>query len=171
MALMVFKGDPKLGGIPRKSRVTIEALPKRTMIFDGIASGSVSIDADPCKYVANVTNLKDNGDGPRGASYIMTFLHECTEEQYQNLKDVAPQFSRPIITSDGLRYRCGFIGCDVDDITSRLSAALHEADHFGIDLLNDPSALETAKHQGASYNKKARAAKVADATPMRPGRG
>jgi len=125
----MFAGDKAKGGIPRKSSVRVESLPKKQIIFSGIVSKSLALDLDPGRYIYSVTKLI----GEKALiNYTGEFYHEIEPAAWEKLKDMQPQMCRPIHTTDGARWRCTFPRCRDEEFTSAVSALLHEVSHFGI---------------------------------------
>lgn len=129
MSTVLFEGDKAQGGIPRKSTVRVETLPKRHVIFNGVVSKSIALDLDPGRYVYSVTKLI--GDKTM-INYIGEFYHEIEPAAWEKLKLLEPQMCKPMHTSEGLRWRCTFPRCREEEFTSGVSALLHEISHFGI---------------------------------------
>ena len=131
MPTFLFKGIEKLGGIPRHSRVRVEALPKRHSVFSGTVTNSVALELDPGKYAFKIGNFKTKG---ATVTYAGTFLWGVTEEEYNKLKDLKPKTMKISNTSEGVRYLCQYTGCD-GEFTSRTGAVLHESEHMGQTLI------------------------------------
>lgn len=128
MPTFLFKGVKERGGIPRKAKVRIEALPKRYCVFTGTVSGSVALELDPGKYAFKVGSFPE---GKPGIKYTGTFLWGVTEEQYLILSKLRPRNMRIVNTSEGVRYYCQYSGCDLE-FTSATGAILHETgEHQG----------------------------------------
>ena len=51
MPTVQISGDPKRGGIPRNSKVRIEALPNKIVVFKGKVTESITMNFDPGKYI------------------------------------------------------------------------------------------------------------------------
>lgn len=156
MSTFLFKGDEKQGGIPKKARVRIEALPDKTPVFSGTVSDALYVELDPGKYAASVVKLTGS-NGMRdidNCCYTMEFLHEVSEESWQELKTIRPKLARVINTSEGPRYRCRIPGCDHEG-TTPVSALMHEVtDHLGVkreDFLANPrgARVKAAIQKGA----------------------
>ena len=122
-------------GIPRNSKVRIEALPLKTVVFKGRVTDSITMNFDPGKYIYSVTKFTD--DHQDDLTYVGDFLVGMNDKQFNKLSRMKPKIMKPFLSSEGVRYRCAFIGCD-DEVTSRISAVLHEAEHQGVDLLAEP---------------------------------
>lgn len=128
MPTFLFKGVKEKGGIPRRSKVRVESLPKRYCVFSGTVSGSVALELDPGKYAFKVGCFPE---GKPGMKYTGVFLWGVTEEQYQLLANLRPRNMRIVNTSDGVRYYCQYSGCDLE-FTSATGAILHETgEHQG----------------------------------------
>lgn len=144
MSTILFEGDKKQGGIPRKSSVRIESLPRRSVVFSGTVSKSIALDLDPGKYIYSVTKLiAAPGLNSRGEmiNYGGEFYHGVEPAAWEKLKNMRPQMCRVMQTSDGPRWRCSFPRCREEEFTTELSALLHEIGHFGIaeaDFLKNP---------------------------------
>lgn len=145
MSTILFEGDKKQGGIPRKSSVRVESLPSRSVVFSGTVSKSVALDLDPGRYIYSITKIISPPGlaGGRGQmiNYSGEFYHEVTPEAWEKLKAMAPQMCKVMQTSDGPRWRCSFPRCREEEFTSAMSALLHEVSHFGISeekFLKDP---------------------------------
>ena len=127
--------------IPNKTRVRIEALPSRNVVFDQKVSRSVNMDFDPGRYVYTMTkmlNVRSDGSPGHCARVDGEFLVDVTDAQYQQLLDCQPRLHRSSMTSEGGRWICTSPGCARESQT-RIAAFLHEAqDHFGIDPLKNP---------------------------------
>jgi hypothetical protein len=139
MGTILFQGDKSKGGIPRKSSVRIESLPKKHVVFSGVVSKAIALDLDPGRYIYSVT--KHITGTKNLISYVGEFYHEVEHAAWEKLKDMAPQMCKVMQTSDGLRWRCTFPRCREEEFTTELSALLHEISHFGIsetDFLKNP---------------------------------
>lgn len=134
MSVVVIKGDPEKGGIPRKSRVRLEDLATRRYIFSGEASGSIHLDLDPGGYVGKVHCRRR---GMRTVSYTFKFFHEMDEKTYNRLKRWRPKFSTARQTSKGLIYTCSLVGCE-HETSSRIYAVMHDGAHKDINVLTTP---------------------------------
>lgn len=138
MSTIMFEGDKKQGGIPRKSSVRVESLPSRSVVFSGTVSKAIALDLDPGKYVYSITKIL----GPKAIiNYSGEFLHEVTEEAWKKLSTMGPQMCKVMQTTGGPRWRCNFPRCREEEFTTSLSALLHEVSHFGISedkFLKDP---------------------------------
>lgn len=135
MSTILFEGDKKQGGIPRKSSVRVESLPGRSVVFNGTVSKSIALDLDPGKYIYSVTKLiSPPGKAGRGQiiNYSGEFFHEVEPEAWAKLQAMSPQMCRVMQTSDGPRWRCSFPRCREEEFTSAMAALLHEVGHFGI---------------------------------------
>lgn len=130
--LLSITGIPEKGGIPRKSEVRIEAMPKRRCIFTGKVSNAANIDLDPGKYAICITKMV-KGRRDLNVSYSYQILHGLTEEQWTKFQFQRATKQKVLYTSDGFRWRCQWPGCDVE-CTSRIGAYIHECqDHLEID--------------------------------------
>lgn len=127
MPTFLFKGIEEKGGIPRRSRVRVEALPKRTPVFNGRVDGSVALPLDAGKYAFSVACFRK---GQPGLKYNGVFLWGLTEKEFDRLSRLSPKAAKKMNTTDGVRYQCQFTGCD-DELTSATAAVLHEAEHQG----------------------------------------
>jgi len=171
VSTILFEGDPKQGGIPRKSSVRVESLPKKSVVFSGTVSKSLALDLDPGKYIYSVTKLI----GPKTmVNYIGTFYHEITPEAFEKLITCAPQMCKSIHTSDGPRWRCTFPRCKDEEFTSEVSALLHEVGHFGVSeaaFLKNPDmrVLYDGQSRVEEYIEQAKMqAKASGAVPIDP---
>lgn len=151
MSTFVLSGNPAKGGIPRKSRVRLVALPKRSLVFSGVVSKSLSIDLDPGRYAYTVMKHLGNRKVIR---YTEEFMHEVTAEAWSKLKDMHPSMCKVMNTGGGPRYRCTFGGCQEDEFTTALSALLHEVSHSGI----SPEAFLANPELSVLYNAQAKLA-------------
>ena len=129
MAVVTFSGDPAHGGIPRGSKVRIEALPERRRIWSGKASKSVSLDLDPGKYVFCVNYAPPGGYG--AIKYVQEVFVDIDEEQFKKLSHASPTLLHPVITSEGTVWRCTIPQCK-SEVTSKVAAIMHEAEHRGV---------------------------------------
>ena len=148
MPTVQISGDPKRGGIPRNSKVRIEALPNKTVVFKGKVTESITMNFDKGKYIYSVTKFTDEHQDD--LSYVDSFLVGMTDEQFNRLKMMKPKVLKPFLSSEGVRYRCTYIGCD-GEYTSRISAVLHEAEHQGINLLKNPEKSPEAAEKTQEY--------------------
>ena len=114
-------------GIPRKARVRVEALPEKTLVWKGVASGSLSVDLDPGKYIYKVHKVLGK---KRFTGFCNQFLHELTEDQFNRLQHVQPKRSSFRITSEGPMYICGFTSCN-NTYSSGTAMVMHELEHQG----------------------------------------
>jgi hypothetical protein len=178
MGTILFEGDKKQGGIPRKASVRVESLPSRSVVFSGTVSKSIALDLDPGKYTYSVTKLiqPPGLQGGRGQmiNYIGEFFHEVEPAAWEKLKHMGPQMCRPIQTSDGPRWRCTFPRCREEEFTSAMSALLHEVGHFGVSqdrFLKDPdlSVLYDGQGRVEEYMQETKAAaKAQGIAPLDP---
>jgi hypothetical protein len=120
-------------GIPRNSRIRLESLPKRRVIYDGTASKSLPIDLSPGKYAISISKFTD--EGLADFSYEYEFYHECTEQQFRALVNAKPTFVKIMNTSQGPRWRCTIKPCDFES-TSQYDAVIHEWEHRGVNILD-----------------------------------
>jgi hypothetical protein len=140
MSTYKFEGDPEQGGLPRGSNIRIEEAMGRNVVFEEKLKhnhGSVHIELDPGKYLYSIVRLTEVAeDGTRDIEdcrYDGWFLHEITEEAYNQMKTMKPRLTRTINTSEGARWKCLVAGCK-EEFTSPVSALLHEVvEHMGID--------------------------------------
>ena len=121
--------------IPPNSKVRIEALPQRHLVWEGMATKSVSRNFDIGKYLFVITRIETE-DGSIITNRRGEFLVGCTEEQWQKLQYKRPKLSHLRITSDGTTWTCGFMGCR--NLSSSMMGALeHEYTHYAVNLLED----------------------------------
>jgi hypothetical protein len=121
----------------QRARWRIEALPNRSLVWEGRARGGVTLDLDPGKYVwaasyydrQKFNNFKLSGE----------FFHDITADQWRHIEYIRPRIAKAMMTTGGMIYRCQFVGCD-EEHTNRIAAAIHEGEHQGIDLLASPEA-------------------------------
>ena len=124
----------------------VETMPDRKIVIKNMeAKGSITVAADPGKYVWACKNIAKNEIKRKHLRFKFSgyVLHEVTEDQWQVLSDIRPMVARAMHTMRGVVWHCGFVGCD-EEHTSRLSSAVHEAKHQGIDLLKDPNKVSQA---------------------------
>lgn len=115
----------------------VESLPNRGLVWKGTARGSATLDLDMGKYVW-VAHFNDKTK-MNNFKYREEFLHEVTQEQWDELYHMSPRIAKPMHTTQGLLWHCQFVGCD-EQHTSRIAAVLHEAEHQGVDLMSNPEA-------------------------------
>lgn len=136
--------------IPRKSRLRVESLPSRTVVWKGIASKQWSFDLDEGKYVYKIH--KSLGVGRKCINYTGAFLHGVTDEEFEKLQHIAPSRASYRVTSDGGEYNCGFTGCN-EQYSSTMAMVKHELEHQGLtlqDLLDKPSEdIQETLNEGA----------------------
>lgn len=141
MSTFKFVGNPKLGGLPRGSRVRIEALPQRMVAFEGEdINDAVYVDLDPGKYAFSVVR-KSSPAKIDDAIYKDEFFHEMSEESWKAIQRFEPRLFKVIHTSKGVRWRCQHPLCE-DEFSTTTAALLHEMEHFGIsreEFLADPT--------------------------------
>lgn len=125
------------GEIPEDTRVRVEALPFRNVVWDGIASGSVTLNLDLGKYVVKMTKPLT---GRNIWNQQFEFLNGVTEEQFAVLCSLSPKRAISRQVSDGNVMLTCQMGFDCKKKTSSaVDMILHEAEHMGIsraDLLN-----------------------------------
>ena len=161
--------------IPSKTRVRIEALPSRNVVFDQRVSRSVNMEFDPGRYVYSMTkmlNVRSDGSPGRCTRVDGEFLVDVTDAQYQQLLDCQPRLHRTSMTSEGGRWICMSPGCARESQT-RLAAFLHEAqDHFGVDPLKDPSKASEVEMRAEEFKlsriRDKQARRAAEDSPMGP---
>lgn len=140
MAIVTLPVPESINGgiIPDETRVRVEALPHRNLVWDGTASEAVSIPLDPGKYVVCMTKAIDQNNI---WMQQFEFLHKVTEDQFEVLQRLRPQRAKARQTSDGtVMMTCG-MGLDCKKkTTSTVEMILHEAQHLGLskDELLDP---------------------------------
>lgn len=121
-----------------KSKWTIVTLPQNQIVDSGEATRSIGLDMDPGKYRIVVSQLVPTGEGSATVrKWRKDFYHDITPEQFDLLRNSPLRFTKGVMASEGLRYRCQLPGCD-QEITSKLAAVVHEAEHSGVDLLMAP---------------------------------
>lgn len=120
-------------GIPRNSHIRLESLPKRRVIYDGMASKSLPLDLSPGKYVISISKFTD--DKLADFAYEYEFYHECTEAQFRALSNAKPTFVKIMNTSQGPRWRCTIKPCDFES-TTQFDAVIHEWEHRGVNILD-----------------------------------
>ena len=124
-------------GIPRGSRIRVEALPNRTLVFShNKVSKSVSINLDPGKYIYTI--LKPLPGAKTVVKTSGSILVGISEENFRKLQYIKPKLMKAAMTSDGVVWRCKMPGCQ-EEVTSEVSAIQHEGEHFGMDLIKDPT--------------------------------
>lgn len=177
MSTILFEGDPKQGGIPRKSTVRVESLPNKDVIFHGVVSKAVALDLDPGKYVYSVVKIL-NAKRHITLNYNGEFLHDIEEDAWSKLKDMRPQMCKCIQTSEGPRWRCTFPRCAEEEFSSEVSALLHEVSHFGVsekEFLKNPDMAVFYNGQSAveqyveDVKNRQRAEGIAPPDPLRLG--
>lgn len=126
----------EITSIPANSRVTIHALPTNSIVWQGKASRSVSVDLDPGYYSITVVSNEDDPTGHHCVSWGDFFYHECTPEQFKILARLRPRMARGVLGSDGATWRCGYLGCR-QTFNNVTAIARHEYLHFGVDPLQD----------------------------------
>jgi len=136
--------------VPRKSTYRVESLPGRRLVQEGHASKSIVADLEPGKYAVKVSKFSDTHEDDQSWSY--EFFHDLTKEQWEHLRYIKPKVFKTMNTTDGPRLRCQFIGCDYE-ATSPTAAVIHEAGHWGVDLLSStgPEMTELLQRKSGSY--------------------
>lgn len=149
MSTFKFEGDPEQGGLPRGSMVRVEEAMGKAVVFEGKVNKAAYLELDPGKYLYSVVRLTERAeDGTRDIEdcrYDGEFLHEVTEQAWNELKTMKPRLARVTNTSEGARWKCLVSGCkDGEAMTSPVSALIHEVvDHLNIpyeDFLASPRA-------------------------------
>jgi hypothetical protein len=113
---------------------------ERRLFWTGLITGEFSKNADPGKYA-----WKAHGQDPDTLENFSEggfALVGMSQEQWKKISYMTPKNQRPVLTSDGLVYRCQFPGCTKKN-TGKIPALLHESKiHYGVDLLksDDPKA-------------------------------
>jgi len=115
----------------------VTSLPGHHMVIKKMqAKGSITVAADPGMYTW--TAVHHDSDAPHlNFKFYGTILHDMTKEQWTSLQYIRPKVSRAIHTTRGTVWHCQFLGCN-DSTTNRIAAAVHEAEHQGINLLSEP---------------------------------
>lgn len=144
MALLTVKRSNGKS-FPSNTRLRIETLPERHLIFEGVVNGDSAIPVDPGKYVSVAKKMNSDPHNPTGGVHeIQEHLVGCTEQQWYALRQGTTNHIKARMTSDGMRYFCKWPnGCDAV-LTSRTGGVLHEAEHTGVDLYKG---LELAEPQ------------------------
>ena len=119
--------------IPRGASYRVFSQPENLTIQKGEASRSIAIDLDPGKYLVVVR--KSTGK-KSFMKWIKTIYHGMTEAQFEKVQAYQTRFTKGVMTSDGVSYRCQMPGCGFE-ATSRVGAVLHEGEHSGVNLLAD----------------------------------
>lgn len=148
-----------------KATWKIDSLPNRNKVFKAVGRGPVSVDLDPGKYTLVVYHFSP--DKVTNFKYRETFLHGITEDQWAKLSNMRPKIARVVHTTLGIVYRCGFVGCK-DEHTSRASAVIHECEHQGVDLFQEPEKYASAV-AGLEKYAEAKSGKVTPSS-RKPGR-
>ncbi len=131
-------GHPEKGkrGIPNPSWVTICALPEHREVYQQVITGGVVTHELPMgKYAMSVVGCYTGRRARRQVRchYVIEFVHDCTEEQWEVLQDLTPKNSSCVVTSKGTVFTCRF--CKKAS-NARIEAAVHECAHLGIDPLS-----------------------------------
>jgi hypothetical protein len=149
--------------IPEDTRVRVEALPDRHVVFDGLVTDVFSQNLQPGKYVYTMQKfISARKDGSPGRTMCTegSFYIDCNEEQWQMLMDAHPKMVRGVQTTEGPRLVCTAPGCSRKSET-RLAAFLHESKaHFGVDPLAEPHRATEIELKAASLKKQITAAKA-----------
>jgi len=149
MSVISFEGIEEKGGIPEDANVRIvscsgkvtpstetSSVIARTMdlVFSGrVTGGMVNLNLDPGLYAFKVRHLPEDGVG--ALMYSGDFYHGCTKEEFKEITHMKPLHSSAMLTTDGIRFTCNWIGCKTKT-TSRIASLLHESSvHYGRDLL------------------------------------
>ncbi len=136
-----------------KANWRVVGLPNRNKVWKGVGRKAISLDLDPGKYVFVVSHF--DSSGANNFKYREEFYHEVTPELWRELCNMRPTIAKPIHTTQGLVYRCGFIGCN-DEHTTRMSAVMHEAEHQGVDLFEQPEKYDDVAAATSEYAEKKR---------------
>lgn len=168
------EGVPTITKIPRGCRITVVMLPGRQEVISGLeVFNEFTPTLDPGRY--GYTLIRDV-DPPRCTTiqrWTGEFLAHLTDAQADRLAYLEPRMAKGMLTSDGARYICGFMGCG-QRFTSKVQIIIHEGEHFGRDLLREPDdtfdlAAEEISAAGADHVKAKQAAKLRQATtPIQP---
>jgi len=130
---------PITRSIPRDSKVIVVLKTgKHTSedIYRGMASGSCTIDLDPGHYFYKVRKVDENPKNKRVFYMTGEFYHEVDEKSYRRLRGLSPKACSLRMTSHGREYSCGLVSC-IFLTSSRFAMLLHEANHQGIDLMEE----------------------------------
>lgn len=161
MPVAYYNQKPTLTDVPRHSAITISALPGRRTVIKTVASGSFTpADLDPGKYVYTICQHNYQGNPHRVKQEKGEFLVDVTEEQFARLVHIKPRLAKGLMTTDGARWSCGFVGCE-EKFSSPIAAVQHEGEHFGVDLIHetDDKKIDAAMHS-ASRAAEATATKI-----------
>ena len=170
MSGISFEGQAEKGGIPEEAHVRIEAcsgkiIPAATdknggtrslkarykdVVFNGyVTGGLVNINLDPGLYVYKVRHMPEDSIGQ--VSYGGDFYHGCTPEEFKKIAHMKPLHSKAMMTSDGMRFTCNWLGCSKKQ-TSRIAALLHESEvHYGRSLLGTDQAADIKRQIDAEF--------------------
>ncbi len=177
MSVISFEGQEDKGGIPDEAHVRIEAcsgkiIPavkeengatrslkarNKDVVFNGyVTGGMVNINLDPGLYAYKVRHMPEDGIGQ--VSYAGDFYHDCTAEEFMKIIHMKPLHFRAMITSDGMRFTCNWLGCK-KKVTSRIAALLHESEvHYGRSLLGTDQAQDIKRQIDKEYKETQQAA-------------
>jgi len=161
MSVISFEGQEEKGGIPDEAHVRIEACSgkikpaekdeggatrsmkarNKDVVFNGyVTGGLVNINLDPGLYAYKIRHMPE--DGVDRVSYGGDFYHDCTAAEFRKISHMKPLHSRAMMTSDGMRFSCTWLGCSKKH-TSRIAALLHESEvHYGRSLLGSDQAQD-----------------------------
>jgi len=170
MSVISFEGNEEKGGIPDEAHVRIEACSgkitpagknkngaerslkarNKDVVFNGyVTGGLVNINLDPGLYVYKVRHMPEDGVGV--VSYAGDFYHGCTPAEFKKISHMKPLHSRAMMTSDGMRFSCNWMGCTKKQ-TSRIAALLHESEvHYGRSLLGTDQAADIKRQIDAEF--------------------
>lgn len=167
-------GVPTITGIPRGSRITIVALPGRQEIVSGLeVFREYSPTLDPGAYAYTIVRDVDPPQCTTIQRWTGEFFAHLTPHQFERLQYLRPKMAKGILTTDGARWVCGFMGC-AQRFTSLTQIIQHEGEHFGRDLLNEPDetfdmTAEEIEAAGLEHAKAQMAAKLRQrTTPIQP---
>lgn len=121
--------------IPPDSLVRVEAIPGFDMVWQGVATESVSLNLDPGMYAYSIVR-PDPPDSRTIFSKNGEFFVGVTPEQFKSLAAQRPKLAKVRMTSEGTVWLCGFPGCN-RKTTSQLGAFAHEQMHYGVNLLKE----------------------------------
>lgn len=141
MSVITLKGHP-IFGMPKKTSIRVEELPRLNVVWMGEATRSASIDLDPGKYVATFhTDLGDEIENG-SAGWREEFYVDVDEVTWKKLQTRRPMLSRSMGTTMGPVWHCGAkLGCKHESRTV-FAAYAHEQEHFGVDVL-DPKTTDS----------------------------
>ena len=174
MSVISFEGQADKGGIPDEAHVRIEACSgkvtpafkdeesgatrslkarNKDVVFNGnVTGGLVNINLDPGLYAYKIRHMPEDGVGQ--VSYGGDFYHGCTATEFKKISHMKPLHSRAMMTSDGMRFTCIWLGCNKKH-TSRIAALLHESEvHYGRSLLGSDQAQDVKNQIDREFKEK-----------------